>query len=797
MSPDYVGAIKNYMSTVGKIIADAQITRGGPVIMVQPENEYTTWPGLTEEEFPSQMNREVMAFVAEELRAAGVEVPMAMNDNEVEGYFAPGTGLGEVDIYGIDAYPMRHTDSHQTYGGTNWGNLGYHGGYTSYDYGASIAEDRTLTREKYSEQKLQANFFKVSPAYLTATPGTGQNGSYTDNPRIAVTPLVGNGTKTNFYVVRHADFTFTGNARYRMTVSTSIGNVTLPQLHNTTLSLNGRDSKLHVTDYDVGGINMIYSSAEVLTWARALGSTRVLVLYGGEDEVHEVAFSRALSEPVILDGPTSGIIIEQQQAAWVIQWRVTATPRVIQIGDLELHLLWRNDAYDYWVMEVPAAEPIGNYSSPSKDLIIVKAGYLVRSASIQDNHLVLSGDVNATTTVEVISTPQEVHGIVFNNQSLNTILSSRGKLQGSVPYHPPTISVPSLYDLEWRYLDSLPEIDPLYDDKAWTVLNQSWSNNPRNLTTPTSLYALDYGYHTGSLLYRGYFIANGQESSLFLNISGGAGFGYSIWLNDNYLDSWAGSSDSSFYAQNISLVPTTNNAGLSMGKPYTISILIDHMGYDEEAPGTDAIKFPRGILDYSLSGHEHQSDLRWKMTGNLGGEQYHDLIRGPLNEGAMFAERQGYHLPQPPSDTWETRSPFTKGIEKPGVGFFTTSFPLNLPKGYDIPLRFVFAFNGSTNVVHTRNYRCQLYVNGFQFGKFGTWHNIFYSSVMSYNFSVPEGILNYNGNNHIAVTLWGLDGGAVLGPEGLQLVASRPIWSGYRKPTAVEWPGYVKRRGAY
>ncbi|GMF69527.1 unnamed protein product [Aspergillus oryzae] len=797
MSPDYVGAIKNYMSTVGKIIADAQITRGGPVIMVQPENEYTTWPGLTEEEFPSQMNREVMAFMAEELRAAGVEVPMAMNDNEVEGYFAPGTGLGEVDIYGIDAYPMRHTDSHQTYGGTNWGNLGYHGGYTSYDYGASIAEDRTLTREKYSEQKLQANFFKVSPAYLTATPGTGQNGSYTDNPRIAVTPLVGNGTKANFYVVRHADFTFTGNARYRMTVSTSIGNVTLPQLHNTTLSLNGRDSKLHVTDYDVGGINMIYSSAEVLTWARALGSTRVLVLYGGEDEVHEVAFSRALSEPVILDGPTSGIIIEQQQAAWVIQWRVTATPRVIQIGDLELHLLWRNDAYDYWVMEVPAAEPIGNYSSPSKDLIIVKAGYLVRSASIQDNHLVLSGDVNATTTVEVISTPQEVHGIVFNNQSLNTILSSRGKLQGSVPYHPPTISVPSLYDLEWRYLDSLPEIDPLYDDKAWTVLNQSWSNNPRNLTTPTSLYALDYGYHTGSLLYRGYFIANGQESSLFLNISGGAGFGYSIWLNDNYLDSWAGSSDSSFYAQNISLVPTTNNAGLSMGKPYTISILIDHMGYDEEAPGTDAIKFPRGILDYSLSGHEHQSDLRWKMTGNLGGEQYHDLIRGPLNEGAMFAERQGYHLPQPPSDTWETRSPFTKGIEKSGVGFFTTSFPLNLPKGYDIPLRFVFAFNGSTNVVHTRNYRCQLYVNGFQFGKFGTWHNIFYSSVMSYNFPVPEGILNYNGNNHIAVTLWGLDGGAVLGPEGLQLVASRPIWSGYRKPTAVEWPGYVKRRGAY
>ena len=471
---------------------------------------------------------------------------------------------------------------------------------------------------------------------------------------------------------------------------------------------------------------MIYSSAEVLTWAHGLGSTRVLVLYGGEDEVHEVAFSQAFTKPVILDGPTSGITIAQQKGAWIIQWRVTATPRVIQIGDVEIHLLWRNDAYDYWVMEVPAVEPIGNYSSPSKDLIIVKAGYLVRSASIQNDHLILSGDINATTTVEVISTPQEVRGVVFNNQLLNTTLSSRRKLLGSVQYNPPIISLPSLDDLEWRYLDSLPEIDPSYDDQAWTVLNQSWSNNPRNLTTPTSLYALDYGYHTGSVLYRGHFIANGQESSLFLNISGGSGFGYSIWLNDKYLDSWAGSSDTSFYAQNISLVPTTNNAALSSGKPYTISILIDHMGYDEEAPGTDAIKFPRGILDYSISGHEHQSDLRWKMTGNLGGEQYRDLIRGPLNEGAMFAERQGYHLPHPPSDTWEMRSPFTKGIEKSGVGLFTTSFPLDLPKEYDIPLRFVFAFSGSTDDVHTRNYRCQLYVNGFQFGKFGMWQNIFY-----------------------------------------------------------------------
>lgn len=37
----------------------------------------------------------------------------------------------------------------------------YEGGYTSYDYGSAISENREITREKYSELKLEANFLKV------------------------------------------------------------------------------------------------------------------------------------------------------------------------------------------------------------------------------------------------------------------------------------------------------------------------------------------------------------------------------------------------------------------------------------------------------------------------------------------------------------------------------------------------------------------------------------------------------------------------------------------------------------
>lgn len=48
-------------------------------------------------------------------------------------------------------------------------------------------------------------------------------------------------------------------------------------------------------------------------------------------------------------------------------------------------------------------------------------------------------------------------------------------------------------------------------------------------------------------------------------------------------------------------------------------------------------------------------------------------------------------------------------------------------------------------------------------------------------FPVPEGILNYQGQNFVAITLWAQqEEGAKL--EGLELVADAVIQSGYQKP---------------
>lgn len=108
LDPQYLEMTKNYVVTISRIISKAQITNGGSVIMLQPENEYTSWPGDNTSTFPSEMNREYMAFVEQEFRGAGIQVPFIVNDNLVQGYFAPGSGVGAVDIYGIDSYPMRY-----------------------------------------------------------------------------------------------------------------------------------------------------------------------------------------------------------------------------------------------------------------------------------------------------------------------------------------------------------------------------------------------------------------------------------------------------------------------------------------------------------------------------------------------------------------------------------------------------------------------------------------------------------------------------------------------------------------
>lgn len=101
-SATYLEAMKEYVQKISEIIAPEQITEGGPVILLQPENEFSVgdpsipWP-----------QTKYMEVLQDWFRDSGIVVPMISND--VWGGFAnylPGSGEGQVDIYGYDGYPQ-------------------------------------------------------------------------------------------------------------------------------------------------------------------------------------------------------------------------------------------------------------------------------------------------------------------------------------------------------------------------------------------------------------------------------------------------------------------------------------------------------------------------------------------------------------------------------------------------------------------------------------------------------------------------------------------------------------------
>ncbi|KAI1448978.1 glycoside hydrolase family 35 protein [Annulohypoxylon stygium] len=831
---DYLAATDNYAAQIGAIIARAQVTNGGPIILYQPENEYTVGVSVP---FPSS---KYMQYVEDQARNAGIVLPLISNDAVALGHNAPGTGLGEVDIYGHDAYPVMFDcgnpsiwpplalsgtyhqihelqspstpfslvefqggaydpwggpgfnncavfinhefervffknnfaagatihNIYMIYGGTNWGNIGHPGGYTSYDYGAAISEDRTITREKYSELKLEAEWLKVSTDYLTAQPGAALVWTYATNAAITVTRLGGNSTlgSGSFYVVRHSDYSSTTSDNYTMKLPTLEGDISIPTLVDT-LTLHGRDSKIVVTDYDVRGIQLSYSTAEIFTHQRFENAT-VLVVYTGPDETNELAVKVTSSSLVVPDS----VRVNRSEELITLAWATSPTRRIVQIDDLYIYILDRNSAYNYWVPEI-------NGSSS----LIINGPYLVRSASIEDGALSVLADFNRSTIFEVIGAPRNTTILMISGEKTDFKIQDE-RIVANISYSAPSLDIPLLSELSWSYIDSLPEIQTNYDDSLWVAADHSSTNNSYQiLRTPTSLFAGDYGFHAGVLLFRGHFIAKGTEKSFEIKTQGGTAYGHSVWLNNTFLGSWIGSASNSNYDATYQL------PSLIQGESYVLTVVIDHMGLDGNyVRGIDTGKAPRGILNYRLASSIIDSTpISWKLTGNSGGEDYADRVRGPLNEGGLYAERQGYHQPRPPIQSFTPGSPFSPP-NKPGLSYYTAPLPLNLPSDtYDIPLSFSFR-----NVAGGAA-RIQLYVNGWQFGKF-----IGHIGPQT-NFPVPEGILDYTGENWIGVTIWRMKESDETPILEFTLEAGVPVLTGREPVVLVKSPAWSQRQGAY
>ncbi|ROW02998.1 hypothetical protein VMCG_05753 [Cytospora schulzeri] len=650
---------------------------------------------------------------------------------------------------------------YMVFGGTNWGWLAFSLVATSYDYSSPVSENREIG-DKYYETKLLTMFTRVAKD-LAKTERLGNDTSFSVNKAITTAELRNPDTDAAFYVSMHLDSTSSTLETFGLNVTTSKGTKSIPQ-YGGSITINGHQAKILPTDFKFGSKNLLYSTAEVLTYA-VLAGKEVLAVWvptGESGELVVEGVSSASLAKTTANTTSTTVSIIPGNSSVAINWANTGGLTAVNLADgSQVVILDRPAAYVFW------APTLGNDPMyPENNTVLVQGPYLVRSASISANTtLQLTGDIDNSTQTITIFAPS-ISSVTWNGKPL-TITSKDGNMLTGTVQGPPAFTLPPLGP--WKWHDSLPEIQPNYTTSpaVWTTADHTNTSNP---SPPASnnpvLYLDDYHIHVGNSIYRATFPSTASPpSGVYLNITGGTAFGYSVWLNSVFIGSYLGSSADATGTVDFSFANATLTTG---GNDNILVVVMDNSGHDE---GSDAI-IPRGIWNATLTGNGTYSFTDWKIAGTAGGEANIDPIRGVYNEGGLYAERVGTHLPGYPDRSWPSTSSnssrnsstTTTSLVVPGAGIrvFRTVVPLSVPAGLDVSISFRFSAPGdgsssSTFVPTVAGYsnrvRALLFVNGYQYGRFNPYIG------NQINFPVPTGILDYNGDNTVVVTVWSQSAG--------------------------------------
>lgn len=122
--------------------------------------------------------------------------------------------------------------------------------------------------------------------------------SYASSAGIYTVHLRNPKSNAGFYWVSQATSSSRGVVKFGLNVVTSVGNLTVPNIQ-----LDGRESKFIVTDYNFGQYRLLYSSAEVLTYA-IFDNSPVLVLYANAGQTVEFVLKDVIATPKVFGGAT-------------------------------------------------------------------------------------------------------------------------------------------------------------------------------------------------------------------------------------------------------------------------------------------------------------------------------------------------------------------------------------------------------------------------------------------------------------------------------------------------------------
>ncbi|QRW22851.1 glycoside hydrolase family 35 protein [Rhizoctonia solani] len=676
----------------------------------------------------------------------------------IQGYEAcrqlTGPEFSQVFNLGLWANNAKMVNLYMLYGGTTWGYMTFpEFTHREYDYGAAITETRRLT-SKYAELKRQGLFLRSVPEFY-ATDVIGNSTDSDDHPTVVIDNQK---SLELYYAIRILVLNF-------ISFDTWTRHLETPPISDSLC--------LRLYILQCYAIYPTHHSFDHTIWA----ASKVLlrnVLYGSS----RLAWS------------TASILYAVKWEAEMFFLARTFSAKSCH-ADISAHfhlstcLVWLSGALGRDPSSFRGSETAGNFWAPvlapqesdsfsewtyanfyqfgTNSSVLVGGPYLVP----------LRGDLEKESMLTVIAELGAVRRVFWNGFPVDTMLqdSSTGtsgvlRFQIAPRFRTNDITVPELAN--WRYQDSLPEVKDGFDDSKWTVANRTSTNIPgaRNLAIRCYTDVIMDCTCEGAVVWRGHFKGDSGVTGVRLVINGGFAFAASVWLNGKFLATTYGNSSNhhnNVHTRNGPGVPLPRRLDIQ-GEDNVITVVQDNMGLEMTVDWTaDSSKSPRGIRGYELIGGAF---TEWKVQGKKGGYTgFKDKLRGILNEGGLYGERQGWHLPDFDDSEW-AKVDLSNGLpnSQAGVGWFRTTFSLDIPQAYDVPISFEFKNEPAP-------YRALLFVNGWLMGRYIA------NLGPQFKFPVPEGILNHHGENTVALAIWSMEN-TQLSPN-LKLTIEGVFDSGY------------------
>lgn len=300
--------------------------------------------------------------------------------------------------------------------------------------------------------------------------------------------------------------------------------------------IHGRQSKIITSDIQYGASSSYhYSTAEIL-FAGTIGSKEVLYLFGDPGDTFVLSLFTTISTTLLSTGPatftSNGTTISFSTTSEGISLLELSPTSILIFSDTNTAGNIYNPIYTATdsLASIPLLGSILPSSPATKSSILIGGAYLIRNATVSGVTLSLNGDLDALMTTSLtILAPATVLVVKLNG---NILIPSPSPLNlfGLLTFSIAPTRSPSDLNMfptltNWQHADSLPEISPSFNDSTWTIITSTGAlNNPTKLLSGAlRLYACEYGFCEGEVLYRGYFVENGQTGLKIATSGGTAG----------------------------------------------------------------------------------------------------------------------------------------------------------------------------------------------------------------------------------------------------------------------------------